>query len=262
MKRNTLNKIIHTRTLCLSPLYTCNTPLTLRGRYHNNTNTNYINNAHNLITQQILFNSPKRSYSTSTNNSHSIKFCLHTPLQKYSPSFVHSRHFGLSKFLGSIINDPEVTAEKTHKEKKVLKFSPEKVFQVVSSVEQYSSFLPWCKRSTILKKKQNFMEAALSVGVGVVEEEYVSNVQLEPNKKVVVSVPPCGLFEHLTTVWEFENGPTPNTCLVNFSLSFKLKQSLHAKIINSMFTSAVESMVKAFEDRCYQIYGDPKKKKI
>eukprot|EP01113_Clastostelium_recurvatum_P033010 TRINITY_DN4319_c0_g1_i2.p1 TRINITY_DN4319_c0_g1~~TRINITY_DN4319_c0_g1_i2.p1 ORF type:complete len:223 (-),score=55.93 TRINITY_DN4319_c0_g1_i2:30-698(-) len=173
--------------------------------------------------------------------------------------FVPSRRIG---FLSSLLDIAAPTKEHMHQEDKVLPFSPEQVYDVVSRVDQYSSFLPWCRESTILSRQpynpanssSSIMEARLTIGAGPVEESYTSRVELKPSREVKVSVPSSPLFHHLTTAWHFRPGPRPGTCATHFTVSFRMKPSLHAVLMDSMFASAVHSMVKAFEARCNDVY--------
>lgn len=45
------------------------------------------------------------------------------------------------------------------------RYSQQQLYDVVSSVEHYKEFVPWCQRSAILHKKPpDFIEAELEVG--------------------------------------------------------------------------------------------------
>ena len=51
------------------------------------------------------------------------------------------------------------------------RYSPEQLYQVVSKVEDYKDFVPWCERSTVLQRRgDDYMEAELEVGFKIFVE--------------------------------------------------------------------------------------------
>ena len=65
--------------------------------------------------------------------------------------------------------------KKYYHERKLLGYSPEQMFAVVSNVENYSEFVPWCQTSTVLYKSEDgtYLEAELEVGFQVFVERCV-----------------------------------------------------------------------------------------
>lgn len=60
----------------------------------------------------------------------------------------------------------------------VRRYTPEQLYSVVSQVEHYKEFVPWCERSTVMYRKDDtYMEAELEVGFKVFVERWAS-VQL------------------------------------------------------------------------------------
>ena len=50
-------------------------------------------------------------------------------------------------------------------------YSPEQLYHVVSKVEDYKEFVPWCERSTVIQRPdESYMEAELEVGFKVFVE--------------------------------------------------------------------------------------------
>lgn len=51
------------------------------------------------------------------------------------------------------------------------RYSPGQMYDVVSAVEHYKEFVPWCERSTVLARRgDDYMEAELEVGFKVFVE--------------------------------------------------------------------------------------------
>ena len=70
----------------------------------------------------------------------------------------------------------------------VFSYSMEDMYAVVSDVDDYKHFVPWCRDSVILIRKPGHLKAKLAVGFPPVVEKYSSSVTLVPPNLVKVSV--------------------------------------------------------------------------
>ena len=59
---------------------------------------------------------------------------------------VHQR-----SFLSQVLPDFTSRSKSSHTERRVVRFTPEQVFQVVSCVEEYIHFIPWCRSARIIQ---------------------------------------------------------------------------------------------------------------
>ncbi|KAH9371533.1 hypothetical protein HPB48_002391 [Haemaphysalis longicornis] len=112
-------------------------------------------------------------------------------------------------------------------ERKLLGYSAEQMFEVVSRVEFYRDFVPWCTQSRVTARSPKALTAFMQVGFPPIVESYTSHVTLV-RPTLVKSVCSDGrLFNHLETIWSFEPGleDNPKTC----TLDFKARQPLPAQ---------------------------------
>ena len=67
-----------------------------------------------------------------------------------------------------------------YSEQRIVGYSCEQMYSVVSEVERYHSFVPWCKKSVVKKSKNNNEQlvAELVVGFPPFGESYTSTVTL------------------------------------------------------------------------------------
>jgi len=54
-------------------------------------------------------------------------------------------------FLSQVLPDFTSRSKSSHTERRVVRFTPEQVFQVVSCVEEYIHFIPWCRSARIIQ---------------------------------------------------------------------------------------------------------------
>ena len=64
---------------------------------------------------------------------------------------------------------------------------------------------------------------------------YTSEVTLEQPQRVISRVRDSTLFDHLDTTWEFQGGPTPQSCWLTFSTDFAFKSPLYSQLASVFF---------------------------
>ncbi|MCB4821453.1 type II toxin-antitoxin system RatA family toxin [Roseicella aerolata] len=142
----------------------------------------------------------------------------------------------------------------THAEKRILRYTPEQLFDMVADVRRYPEFLPWCVGARVLSRKEDELVADLTIGFKMFRETFRSQVTLERPHHVHVRYL-NGPFRYLNNHWRFN--PHALGTEVDFFVDFEFRSRLLQAVIGTVFNEAVRLMVRAFERRAMQLYGRP-----
>ena len=173
--------------------------------------------------------------------------------------------------LGNILpTSREPSSPKKVREQVVLPYTPKELYSIVSDVDSYHLFLPYCLGSRVIgpsdsprakENRQNassIVDAELTIGFSAFRESYVSEVSMRPNEWVLAHAKPSPLFQELHTAWHFRPLPAgasiPRT-EVTFTLAFAFSSPFYAAVAGQVFEKLSSSMLEAFQQRARSVYG-------
>ncbi len=140
----------------------------------------------------------------------------------------------------------------THAEQRLIRHSPEQLFDLVVDVSRYPEFLPWCLACRVRKQTDTALVADLIIGFQVFKEQFTSHVQMDRDDLIIKVEYVEGPFKYLINRWKFSKHP--DGCMIDFYVDFEFKSRLLQTVIESLFTEAVKRMVSAFETRADYLY--------
>lgn len=144
----------------------------------------------------------------------------------------------------------------THAEKRVVPHTPEQLYALVLDVQKYPQFLPWCMAARVKSQSESELAADLIIGFNMFRETFTSYVEFDPDKLEIDVRYAEGPFKHLTNNWRFL--PHEDGCEIDFYVDFEFNSRLLQSVIETLFTEAVRRMVRAFEARADDLYGNKK----
>ena len=141
-----------------------------------------------------------------------------------------------------------------HKERQVVPYSQDQLFDLVADVGKYPQFLPWCVGARVRTHTTSDLVADLTIGFGPFRESFTSRVALEKPQRIHVRYE-NGPFRYLNNQWLFR--PDPRGTLVDFQVDFEFRSRILQAAIGVVFNEAVRRMVNAFHKRAREVYGPP-----
>lgn len=144
------------------------------------------------------------------------------------------------------------------------RYSMKQMYDVVSDVDNYKSFVPYCKKSRVYERKPNSAKADVIVGFPPLYEKYTSNLTLQPPQLIKSECFDGRLFNYLQNYWGFSPGlkDLPESCVIDFRVTFEFKSALHSHLSHLFFDAIVHQMEIAFVREAERRYGKAKIKSL
>ncbi|MDD3371443.1 MAG: type II toxin-antitoxin system RatA family toxin [Alphaproteobacteria bacterium] len=139
-----------------------------------------------------------------------------------------------------------------HREKRILPYSAQQMYDLVADIGRYPEFLPWCKGARILSRTEKGVEADLIVGTKLFREKFTSVVTLDKPRAIVVEYK-AGPLSNLSNEWAFKPMGR-KSCEVSFDLDFDFRSPLLRAAMGAVFERALGRMIEAFEARARALY--------
>lgn len=146
----------------------------------------------------------------------------------------------------------------SHREKRIVPYTSEQLFDLVMDIEKYPQFLPWCTGARINTRARDHLSAEVIIGYKMFHERFTSRVHFLRPKHIEVEYMK-GPMRHLHNRWIFKD-IKGGSCEVDFYVDFSLKTKLLEKIVEQFFQRALVKMINAFEARADDLYGGEKRR--
>jgi len=131
--------------------------------------------------------------------------------------------------------------------------SAQQMFALVSEIESYPRFLPWCDRARVSERGQGRTVATLRINFRGLKEEFTTENRDLPNERIDMRLV-SGPFRSLEGSWRF----TPlsdKACKVELDLRYEIASTLLARLIGPVFDEIANSLVDAFARRADEQFG-------
>jgi len=94
-----------------------------------------------------------------------------------------------------------------HKEKRLLPYTPDQLYELVVDIERYPEFLPWCLGARVRTRQEDLIVADLIIGFRMFRERFTSRVEPDAAANRIDVTYAEGPFKYLENHWVFEDHP-------------------------------------------------------
>ncbi len=135
-------------------------------------------------------------------------------------------------------------------------YSAEQMFDLVTDVDAYPRFLPWCDRSAVLARDAQGMQAQVGISFGGIRQTFTTRNTHTPGRQVDVQLVD-GPFSKLEGHWRFSpvGEAGEGACKVELQLDYAFRSAALAALVGPVFDKIAGSLVDAFVKRAEQVYG-------
>ena len=144
----------------------------------------------------------------------------------------------------------------------LLWYSPHEIYRLVTDIERYPEFLPWCERVEIVGRDERAVTARLHLAYSGLRHAFTTkNVQV-PDESVRIGLVD-GPFSQLDGNWRFvplplaatQIGAAEPACKIEFEMRYAFSNAILEAAISPVFDRIANTFVDSFVRRAEQVYG-------
>jgi ribosome-associated toxin RatA of RatAB toxin-antitoxin module len=135
-------------------------------------------------------------------------------------------------------------------------YSAEEMFALVTKVEDYPQFLPWCDHATVVAADEAGMTAEIGISFSGIRQTFTTRNSHVAGRQVRMQLV-NGPFSKLDGEWNFApvGDATQRACRVDLKLRYGFDNAALAALVGPVFDKIASSQVDAFVKRAEQVYG-------
>lgn len=141
-------------------------------------------------------------------------------------------------------------------------YSAPQMYRLVTAIDDYPEFLPWCERAELLDKHDDGVTARLHLSYGGVKHAFTTRNLHVPDSLVRMELVD-GPFSRLEGNWKFLPLVKPGAaaddasqaCKIEFDLLYAFSSRPLEAVVGPVFDRIANTFVDAFVQRAEQVYG-------
>lgn len=149
----------------------------------------------------------------------------------------------------------------------LLWYSARQMYDLVTRVQAYPEFLPWCDRAEVLEESAEGMTARLGLAFSGLRHAFTTRNHHEAGRLVMVELVD-GPFSKLQGRWAFTpvggtpadsgsgtDAAEPAACRVELDLQYALSAGPLEVVLSPVFDRVANTLVDCFVQRAEAVYG-------
>lgn len=141
----------------------------------------------------------------------------------------------------------------------LLWYTPEEMYRLVTDIEAYPQFLPWCEKGEILERLDGGVVARVHLAYAGVRHAFTTRNEHQLNQLVLMRLVD-GPFSMLEGSWKFialgaDAEGAPKACRIEFDLRYAFSSRPFELVLSPVFDRVANTFVDSFVKRAEQVYG-------
>jgi ribosome-associated toxin RatA of RatAB toxin-antitoxin module len=141
----------------------------------------------------------------------------------------------------------------------LLSYSAHEMYQLVTDVQAYPAFLPWCEKAEVLEEDATGMTARLHLAYAGMRHTFTTRNTQVPDASVLVKLVD-GPFSMLEGSWLFKPLVLPGdaaaaACKVEFEMRYAFSRGPLEALVSPVFDRIANTFVDAFVKRAEKVHG-------
>lgn len=132
-------------------------------------------------------------------------------------------------------------------------FSPEQMFDLVDTVEDYPVFLPWCAGAEVSRRDATVTCAAIRINYRGIKQAFTTENRKQYPEIMTLHLVE-GPFRKLDGEWRFTKLGAEG-CRIDFRLDYEFSNKLLEKLVGPVFGYIAGTLMDNFLKRADQLYS-------
>jgi len=124
---------------------------------------------------------------------------------------------------------------------------------LVSEIESYPTFLPWCDKALVSERGDGRTVATLRINFRGLKEEFTTENRDRPDGRIDMKLV-SGPFRSLEGSWQF-TALSERACKVELNLRYEFANALLDKLVGAVFDEIANSLLDAFSRQADRQFG-------
>jgi len=144
----------------------------------------------------------------------------------------------------------------------LLWYSPAEIYRLVTDIERYPEFLPWCERVEVLSRDDSNVTARLHLAYSGLRHAFTTKNETVRDESVRIDLVD-GPFSLLDGFWRFVALPLASTppaaesaCKIEFEMRYAFSNPILEAAISPVFDRIANTFVDSFVRRAEQVHGE------
>jgi ribosome-associated toxin RatA of RatAB toxin-antitoxin module len=144
----------------------------------------------------------------------------------------------------------------------LLWYSPREMYELVTAIEDYPAFLPWCAQADVVAHHDDGMTARLTLVKGGLRHAFTTRNRHRNGEQVRVELID-GPFSELEGTWLFlplarggaARDADASACRIEFDLRYAFANVALEALVSPVFDRIANTLVDSFVQRAEQVHG-------